>query len=76
MYKIIYSCNKQSSENNGPSVHSNMADTHECNTKQKMQVTEECFNFHTVKNSMYIEFKNMQNQTVYCSEMQIYVIKP
>lgn len=30
---------KQSSENNGPSVHNNMADTHERNTKQKMQVT-------------------------------------
>lgn len=53
-----------------------MADTHERNTKQKMQVTEEFFNLHTIKNSIYTEFKNMQNQTVYCSEMQIYVIKP
>lgn len=49
MYKIIYSCNKQSSENNGPSVHSNMDDTHERNTKQKIQVTEEFFNYIQLK---------------------------
>lgn len=56
--------------------HSNMADTHEHHAKQEKQVTEELFNLHTVKNSIYIEFKNMQHQTMYCLEMQIYVLKP
>lgn len=56
--------------------HGNMADTHEHHAKQEKQVKEELFNLHTVKNSISIEFKNMQNQTMYCLEMQIYVIKP
>lgn len=33
----------------------NMNETHEGNTKQKKEVTEDVFNLHTVKDSIYIE---------------------